>query len=342
MARNEQLIRQLKLLQLLEVSRFGRTIEELKEDLVLDLGLSDLHPRTVRRDLDALRSAGFDIQEETLERGKVYKLGGRSLGVEDIPISTSEMISLAIGRELLNPLMGTLYWKGIETFWNKLEEAVPENVYEHFSRHRAVLHVIGTPHKSYERQSGMLKGINRGILEHRICEIEYQPVGEEVSTRRVEPYGLAVYQGSIYVVAAKEDSSERPSPAQGRLRNFKLDRFRAVRPLHEYFKADETVRLTERLGRGIGIFSGADAATVRLRLNRFAAGWVGEEPWHESQTVEPEEGREDSFLMTVPCSHVRELVPKALSLGANAEVLDPAEFREAVAQTAEEIAGRYR
>ena len=341
MARNEQLIRQLKLLQLLEVSRFGRTVEELKKDILLDLGITDLSSRTIKRDLDALRSAGFDIQEETLERGKVLKLGGRSLGVEDIPISASEMISLAIGRELLNPLMGTLYWKGIETFWNKLEEAVPEGVYEHFSRHRAVLHVVGTPHKSYERQAGMLKGIHRGILEHRICEIEYQPIGEDLATRRIEPYGLAVYQGSIYVVAAKEDAASPPSPAQGRLRNFKLDRFRAVRPLHEYFKADENVRLTERLGRGIGIFSGPDAIEVHIRLNRYAAGWVGEEPWHESQIIAPEEGG-GSFLLTVPCSHVRELVPKVLALGANAEVLGPPEFRDAVAETAERLAAKYR
>ena len=60
MARNEQLIRQHKLLQLLELSRFGRTLEELRGDLVADLGLTKLHERTVRRDLEALQAAGFD------------------------------------------------------------------------------------------------------------------------------------------------------------------------------------------------------------------------------------------------------------------------------------------
>ena len=34
MARNEQLIRQHKLLQILERSRFGRTLEEIRDDLV--------------------------------------------------------------------------------------------------------------------------------------------------------------------------------------------------------------------------------------------------------------------------------------------------------------------
>ena len=53
MARNEQLIRQHKLLQLLEYSRFGRTLSELRSDLVADLGLTTLHERTVRRDVES-------------------------------------------------------------------------------------------------------------------------------------------------------------------------------------------------------------------------------------------------------------------------------------------------
>src|SRR5688500_7952848 len=75
MARNEQLIRQHKVMQLLEASRYGRTLEELRDELVKDLGLTNLHARTVRRDVDALQASGLDIQSEMLERGKVYKLG---------------------------------------------------------------------------------------------------------------------------------------------------------------------------------------------------------------------------------------------------------------------------
>ena len=54
MARNEQLIRQHKLLQILERFRFGRTLTELRDELVEELGLTSLHTRSVRRDLEAL------------------------------------------------------------------------------------------------------------------------------------------------------------------------------------------------------------------------------------------------------------------------------------------------
>jgi len=335
MARNEQLIRQHKLLQLLEFSRFGRTLEELRGDLVADLGLSALHGRTVRRDIEALQAAGFDIQTETLERGKVFKLGNNCNSVHEVGISATELIALSIGRELLFPLLGTQYWQGIETFWNKIQEAVPNGVFDHYARYRKSLHVFGSPRKSYEDQAGILKTVNRAILEHRVVEIEYEPVGKSASVRKIEPYGLAVYQSSIYVVAAAEEIEE---PSE-RLRHWKLDRFRHAKALDEYFKPDPAVDLESHLGRSIGIFSGDAPTIVKIKLDGRAAAWVREDPWHPEQTIEPQP--DGSAILSVPASHPRELLPKVLSLASNAEVLDPASFRESIAESVKAMAERY-
>lgn len=336
MARNEQLIRQHKLLQLLELSRFGRTLDELRLDLVADLGLSALHERTVRRDIEALQAAGFDIQSDTVERGKVYKLGQNNTGVHEIGISASELIALSIGRELLFPLLGTQYWQGIETFWNKVQEAVPNGVYDHYVRYRKSIHVFGSPSKSYEEHAGSLKTINRAILEHRIVEIEYEAVGKPSSVRRIEPYGLAVYQSSIYVIAAATEVSD---PAE-RLRHWKLDRFRHAKALDEYFKPDPSVDLPRHLGRSIGIFSGDDPEVVKIRVGARAAGWLREDPWHAEQKIEPQ--GDGWAIVSVPASHPRELLPRVLSLGADAEVLEPASFREAIAQAVSQMSATYR
>jgi len=335
MARNEQLIRQHKLLQLLEYSRFGRTLEELRGDLVADLGLSNLHERTVRRDVEALQAAGFDIQNDQVERGKVYKLGQNNTGVHEIGISATELIALSIGRELLYPLIGTQYWRGIESFWNKVQESVPNGVFDHYSRYRKTLYVFGSPRKSYEKQEGMLKTVHRAILEHRVVEIEYESVGKPVSRRRVEPYGLAVYQSSIYVVAAAPEV-EDPSD---RLRHWKLDRFHHATALDEYFKPDPSVDLSEHLGKSIGIFSGEDPTLVRIKVGQRAAAWVREDPWHPEQKLELQD--DDTSILTVPVSHPREVLPKVLSLGADAEVLEPASFREATAEAVQQMAASY-
>ena len=335
MARNEQLIRQHKLLQLLEISRFGRTLDELRNDLIQDLGLTTLHERTVRRDVEALQAAGFDIQNEVVERGKVYKLGVNNTGVHEIGVSATELIALSIGRELLFPLLGTQYWRGIESFWNKVQESVPNGVFDHYANYRKTLHVFGTPSKTYEKHEGMLKTINRAILEHRILEIEYQPTGKEASQRRIEPYGLAVYQSSIYVVAAMPEVDD-PSD---QIRNLKLDRFIRATALDEYFKPNPNVDVSEYLGRSIGIFSGDNPTDVKIRLGQRAAGWVREDPWHPDQQLDIED--DGSAILTVPASHPREVLPKVLSLGTDAEVIGPAEFRDAVAEAVSELASRY-
>ena len=335
MARNEQLIRQHKLLQLLEISRFGRTLDELRNELIADLGLTNLHERTVRRDVEALQAAGFDIQTEAVERGKVYKLGQNSTGVHEIGISATELIALSIGRELLYPLLGTQYWRGIETFWNKVQEVVPNGVYDHYSNYRKTLHVFGTPSKTYEKHEGMLKTINRAILEHRVVEVEYAPTGKPASTRKIEPYGLAVYQSSIYVIAAAPEIQE-PSD---RLRNWKLDRFKHATALDEYFKPDPSIDISEYLGRSIGIFSGDSPTDVTIRLGQRAVNWVREDPWHPEQSLKIHE--DDTATLTVPASHPREVLPKVLALGTEAEVLGPQEFRDAVAESVAELAARY-
>lgn len=343
MARNEQLIRQHKLLQLLEFSRFGRTIEELRSDLVADLGLTTLHGRTVRRDIEALQAAGYDIQNDMVERGRIYKLGRNHTAVHEIAFSATELIALAIGRELLTPLMGTQYWQGIETFWNKVQEAIPEGVYEHYERYRKVLYVSGTPSKTYAAQAGMLKTITRCILEHRVVEIQYKSVGREASRRRIEPYALAVHQSSIYVVAAAPEVTD----ASERLRNWKLDRFQQATVTDDYFKPDKNVDLSRFLSKSIGIFSGESSTEVQIRLGPRSASYLKEDPWHPDQRLEPiettanEESEPKRFLLTVPATHPRELLPKVLALGADAEVVSPSEYRDAVAEVVATLAAKY-
>ena len=75
--RGKQTARQFKLLQLLEDSRFGLTTRELRDDVVDQLGLSSLHEKTIKRDIEHWRNLGYAIQQlETAnpDRPKVWKL----------------------------------------------------------------------------------------------------------------------------------------------------------------------------------------------------------------------------------------------------------------------------
>lgn len=336
MARNEQLIRQHKILQILERNRFGRTLKELRDDLVSELGLTSLHERSVRRDIEALQAAGIDLAEEDTPRGKVHKVGPRFRGTHRITASATELMSLSIARDLLTPLAGTPFWIGIESFWSKIRESLTEGVWDHYQKYRKVLHVMGMPAKNYDKQQGFLKTINRSILEHRVVEISYQPPGQDsATTRKIEPYGVAFYQGSLYVVA---DACEVPADRDP-VRHLKLDRFCKATALDEWFRPRKDFDVQRHLQESIGIFGGPKAQNFRIRLSPIAARWIEEDPWHPDQEVQKQ--KDGSVILTVKAAHDLEIIPRVLALGAEAEVLSPASCRRAVAETVKRLAKCY-
>lgn len=336
MARNEQLIRQHKILQVLERLRFGATLEELRDSVVDELGLTSLHPRSVRRDLEALTAAGMPIIDEETPRGRIWKLSRADKGLHKLAITASELIALSMGRDLMLPLVGTQFWIGIESFWNKVGEQLPAAVWEHYERYRRTLYVLGLPTKTYEKHQGILKTINRAIQEHRLLEIEYQVPGRVATQRVIEPYGVALFQSSIYVVATEE---RRDGAGTDRLRHWKLDRFTAAKALDSWFKLNPAIDLTSHLGQSVGIFSGADPQQYVIRLSEQAARWVQEDSWHAQQTIEPQA---DGFvLLTVTAYHDTEIIQRVLRLGTEAEILSPEHCRQEMQRTVNALANVY-
>lgn len=336
MARNEQLIRQHRLLQILERYRYGRLLSELRDELVEELGLTSLHERSVRRDLEALQAAGIDVQTEDVQRGRVWKLGPMFKGTHKITASATELIALSLGRDLMLPLAGTPFWLGIESFWSKLQESLPEAVVKHYQKFRQTLYVRGTAAKSYRRHEGVLKTINRAIEQHRVVRAEYQRLGQkEPQTREFEPYGVVVYQSSIYIVAAARGATEDESP----FRHFKLDRFRKAEALDEYFKPREDFNLEAHFGESIGIFSSGKPKNFRIQVSAYAAPFVLEDPWQPDQQVEQKS--DGSIILTVKAAHELDIIPRVLALGADAEVLSPLSCREEIARIANLLVAKY-
>jgi predicted DNA-binding transcriptional regulator YafY len=336
LARNEQLIRQHKILQVLERLRYGATLEELRNSIVEELGLTSLHTRSIRRDIEALQAAGMPIGDEETPRGRVWKLNRADKGLHKIPITASELIALSMGRDLMLPLVGTQFWIGIESFWNKVGEQLPESVWEHYERYRRTLYVLGLPTKSYEKHQGMLKTINRAIQEHRLLEIDYQVPGRPVSKRTLEPYGVALFQSSIYVVSTEQS---RDGADSDRLKHWKLDRFNAAKALDSWFKPNPQIDLQTHLGNSVGIFSGAEPQQYVIRLSEQAARWVQEDPWHAKQEITPEQG--GSVLLSVMAYHDTEIIQRVMRLGAEAEIVSPKHCRDEIKRTVTALAARY-
>ncbi|MCA9269863.1 MAG: WYL domain-containing protein [Planctomycetales bacterium] len=337
MARNEQLIRQHKLLQILERYRFGRTLPDLRDELVDELGLGSLHERSVRRDLEALQAAGIDVDVHESGQRKVWKLGPLFRGSHKITASATELIALALGRDLMLPLAGTPFWLGIESFWSKLQEGIPDSVAKHYEKFRQIVAVRGNPAKTYRKQEGILSTINRAIQQHRVVEAEYKRLGQDEPQRRqIEPYGVVVYQSSIYIVAAVHGAEGAADP----YRHFKLDRFHKAEALDVYFQPDDKFDLASHLAESLGMFSSGKPKDFRIHISAFAAPFVLEDPWQAEQKVEHR--KDGSIVLTVKAAHELDIIPRVLALGSDAEILAPAACRKQMADIVQRMADRYR
>jgi predicted DNA-binding transcriptional regulator YafY len=297
--------------------------------------LSRLSERTVRRDIEALQTAGMDIDTYTVARGTVWKLGPGLRKLPKITTSLTELLALSLARDLLVPLTGTPYWHGIETLWNKMQEALPEPVWKHFERQRKNLLVRGTLLKSYADKQGMLSTLNRAILQHRVIELEYRAPGKKGATgREIEPYAVVVYEGSLYVVAAACEATSRDA-----MRHFKLDRIRRVIALDRRFTPRADFDLQKHFAHSMGIFRAGETVTVTVRCSEKVAARVREQPWHpEQQISECEDG---TLVLTIPSAYEDEILPRVLALGAEAEILSPESSRERMAAILKNLSARY-
>jgi predicted DNA-binding transcriptional regulator YafY len=335
MARNEQTIRQHRILQLLEASRYGKTLEELRDDLVEGLGLDSLSIRTVRRDCEALQAAGFDLDTHSEGRGAAWKLGPRMQRLPELAASATELLALSMGRDLLTPLTGTPFWQGIESLWQKMRTVLPETVWEHFAKQRQTLLVRGSLVKSYAEKKGILSALNRAISQHRVVEAIYRsatyPDGRR---RRIEPLSLVLYRNSLYLVGTDvEDPRDQPP------RHWKLERFDAADATDEYFKPREDFDPEAHFAGCLGLFRAGEPVDAEIRIAADAARWVEENPWHPGQ--EAKRQPDGSLKLTLRGVHPPELLPRVLALGVAAEITAPPELRAAALAELKAALSRY-
>jgi predicted DNA-binding transcriptional regulator YafY len=103
MARYDQATRQLFFLARIEASRFGVTLKELAATLPEDYSR---HPRTVRRDLEAME-LHYPVYATRQNGRTVWKLVEGYQSVPQLRFSQTELMALVFSRDLLRPLEGT-------------------------------------------------------------------------------------------------------------------------------------------------------------------------------------------------------------------------------------------
>ena len=133
MPRNQEVIRQWRLLHALESSRHGATIDALASDL-------EVTTRTIRRDLAALQEAGFALYDERDDNGRVrWRIDGQALHGLEAGFTLPELCALYLSRNLLEAVAGTPFQRDLTNAFSRLEKMLSPRMRQFLDRLPSVL-----------------------------------------------------------------------------------------------------------------------------------------------------------------------------------------------------------
>jgi predicted DNA-binding transcriptional regulator YafY len=295
------------------VSGRGFTMERAIEEL-------EVCQRTVYRDMDYVRTLGWDV--EFCRRRRRWILAQEGAPLPLVTMREGELVALLVAEEALRCYEGTPYAEALRSAFEKLTPLLDAPVSLELSR-SPLPRMMGPPSRHVEREQ--FDRLLRACQQRRRLEITYHSLArDEVNTRRVDPYRVVLFAGNQYLIAYDY--------LRQSFRTFALgDRMRAIRETGEEFTLDPTFDLDQYLAEGFGIFHGGPVEDVALRFTAAVARYVREGTWSETEVKEEQPDGGLLLRMRVPVNVG--LLRFVLQYGAEVEVLSPENLRQQVVDT---------
>lgn len=319
------LIRQWILLRTLAARKYGATVKELAREAGVSI-------KTIRRDLETFQTAGFPLREVVGDFGrKKWHLESAKLPA-DLSFTWDEAAALYLGRRLLEPLMGTMFWQAAREAFRKIQavlEPVPRDYLDKF----AVMFcqtMIGT--HDYSKKAELIDSLMQAIEDSQAVAMTYQSLAAtEPVTYTVWPFGLAYHRGSLYLVGRTRRHED--------VCHWKVDRIEAVALKDQRFQRPDDFDLQKHLAKSFGVFHGDGEVHVKVRFLPKVARYVGEATWHPSQKLARQ--RDGSVVAEFTLDGTEEIKRWIMSFGKQAQVLEPEELRNELIEELREAAAAH-
>jgi predicted DNA-binding transcriptional regulator YafY len=304
-------------------------LEQLSESLVLG---ATRHPRTLRRDLDALEDAGYPLVTERVEGRTTWRLLDGFRHVPALRLSPTELMALTFTRRLIAPLEGTELHASLQSALNKAAAMLPPQGLELVQQLDGTFSVGLGPHKRYRHHRETIDRLTRAIASKNTVQMRYHSASQGRTTRReVDPYRLWYASGGLYLIAYCHLRREPRMFAVERIKSVAATDHPYQMPLH--FDLDAFVQDALTVMRGPRI-------EAVLEFDKATAAWAKDRVWHVSKKLERRPG--GRLRMSLAVAETRELVGWILSFGSGVTVIEPATLREVVVDEARKIAASVK
>ena len=170
MPRNDQVTRQWHVLQRLEGSKHGLTLDELLTALPTDLAK---HPRTIRRDLESAGSRALSLTLGACRGSGPLAASGRFRNVPALGLSPTELMALAFTRQLVTPLEGTEIKAALDSALRKATARIPPSAMQLVQQLEGTFSVGIGPHKRYRHHRETIDRLTHAITGKTTVQMRY-------------------------------------------------------------------------------------------------------------------------------------------------------------------------
>ena len=326
MPRNQEVIRQWRLLHALEASRHGATIDGLASEL-------EVTTRTIRRDLAALQEAGFALYDERDDQGRVHwRLDGHALHGLESGFTLPELCAMYLSRNLLEAVAGTPFQRDLTNAFARLEKMLSPRMRQFLDRLPSVLAAKPGPRARGAASSpDAVARLLEATLHFRVTTMTYHSVSSKrVKEYLVHPYRLAFAQGGMYLLAYV--------PEYKSVRTFAIDRITSVTLEKQTFTPKQDIG-DDVFANSLGVNTGP-AQRVEIEFSADVAPYVRARVWHASQDVR--DNGDGGVHVTMDVCHDWALRSWILSWGPFARVVAPAALARTIRADLEAAGTRYK
>lgn len=291
-------------------ARYGATVDELAEEC-------GVTRRTVYRDLEAIRDAGYPLVSEPEAGGRtLYRFITGFKKIPPITFSLEELMTLYLCRGQLGFLRGTPFQDDLDAIFARIRSSLPPRSVAHLERIAETVVPKFQGERDYGAKKSLLVDLRRSLLYQYRLDLVYTPARRATEVYRFDPYTLLFYEGALYLGGYAHN--------RGALRLFLVDRIEQARVLEERFEVPDDFIAGHLTGSAFGLIDAAPLQ-VKVRFEAEIGHLVRERVWHPSQILT--ENADGSLTLAFEAGGEKEILAWLYSYLPHVQVLEPARLR---------------